>query len=266
MATRSATMPKDGRRPAPLFVVHVNHERFRDRIVELASRTVVTAGSLLAHLDTAYIQRVVFAGDGTVTEVGPRTRFFRGKLRDAIRARDLECTHELCDAPGRECQVDHIQPYSEGGDTTQENGRLACGFHNRLRNGEAETDAVFAEPDDDGETGRRMRPELLGRSGALVERGGAGRAPTVGPGVADHHADDRHPDAIDDGEHDEQDAGAHARGLEGERVTHEPEPDGDQQEQADDRDGAGLHRGRHDRIAFASSAGVASTLRSPRWR
>jgi hypothetical protein len=24
-------------------------------------------------------------------------------------------------------------PYAEGGPTTQENGRLLCGFHNRLR-------------------------------------------------------------------------------------------------------------------------------------
>ena len=34
----------------------------------------------------------------------------------------------------RRSQVDHIQPWALGGLTTQENGRLLCSFHNRLRN------------------------------------------------------------------------------------------------------------------------------------
>ncbi|MGL1102697.1 HNH endonuclease, partial [Vibrio parahaemolyticus] len=29
------------------------------------------------------------------------------------------------------CQGDHIIPYTQGGITSQENGRLACGYHNR---------------------------------------------------------------------------------------------------------------------------------------
>ncbi|MFZ0249420.1 MAG: HNH endonuclease signature motif containing protein, partial [Acidimicrobiales bacterium] len=29
---------------------------------------------------------------------------------------------------------DHIQTWADGGETTQDNGRLLCGFHNRLRN------------------------------------------------------------------------------------------------------------------------------------
>ncbi|MEA2932919.1 MAG: endonuclease, partial [Actinomycetota bacterium] len=33
------------------------------------------------------------------------------------------------------CQVDHVEPWSAGGLTVDDNGRLACGFHNRLRNG-----------------------------------------------------------------------------------------------------------------------------------
>ena len=36
------------------------------------------------------------------------------------------------------CQADHIQPYSEDGPTTQENGRLACGTHNRARRSKAD--------------------------------------------------------------------------------------------------------------------------------
>jgi hypothetical protein len=43
---------------------------------------------------------------------------------------------DICDAPLDELEADHITPYSEGGRTTTGNGRPACGFHNRLRNGE----------------------------------------------------------------------------------------------------------------------------------
>src|SRR5690606_34681995 len=100
----------------------------------LASRTVVTPGSLLRWLEPAYLERVVFDGDGRAREVGPRRRLVRGRHRRAIAARDLECYHPLCEVPGDQCEIDHIEPYAHGGDTTIDNGRLACGFHNRARN------------------------------------------------------------------------------------------------------------------------------------
>ena len=43
------------------------------------------------------------------------------------------CTHPYCYEPAESCEGDHIEPWSQGGPTTQENGRLLCGFHNRLR-------------------------------------------------------------------------------------------------------------------------------------
>ena len=56
-------------------------------------------------------------------------------LDRAIELRDRECTHHYCDVPAPSCQVDHIVPFSAGGPTVEENGRLLCAFHNRLRNG-----------------------------------------------------------------------------------------------------------------------------------
>ncbi len=61
-------------------------------------------------------------------------RSFDGALRDLIKIRDRLCYHRYCDEPAHRCQVDHIEPWSAGGITSQDNGRLACGFHNRLRN------------------------------------------------------------------------------------------------------------------------------------
>ncbi|MGH7361314.1 MAG: HNH endonuclease signature motif containing protein [Candidatus Methylomirabilales bacterium] len=55
------------------------------------------------------------------------------------RAPDRECFHEFCDLPAEQCQVDHIEPHAAGGKTTQGNGRMACGHHNRDRHRPPET-------------------------------------------------------------------------------------------------------------------------------
>ncbi|HEV3280503.1 MAG TPA: DUF222 domain-containing protein [Acidimicrobiales bacterium] len=51
MATRSATAPADGRRPAPLFSVLVDYPTLFGRVCELAEGTVVSPGCLLPWLD-----------------------------------------------------------------------------------------------------------------------------------------------------------------------------------------------------------------------
>jgi hypothetical protein len=133
MATRSRSTTAEGRRSAPLFSVLVDYPTLHGRICELANGTVVPPGSLLPWLDRAHIERVVFGADRRV-EVSATTRLFTGATRRAIELRDRECTHPFCDVPAASCQVDHITPYAVGGPTTQENGRLLCGVHNRLRN------------------------------------------------------------------------------------------------------------------------------------
>jgi hypothetical protein len=133
MAIRSRTAPADGQRPAPQFSVLVGYETFHGRICQLANGAVVSPGSLLPWLDEAYLERVVFR-PGRRVEVSPTVRLFSGATRRAIEVRDQECTHPYCDTPAPDCQVDHIVPAADGGPTTQENGRLLCGFHNRLRN------------------------------------------------------------------------------------------------------------------------------------
>ena len=103
------------------------------RICELANRTVVTPGSLVAWLDQAWIERVVFDGPSRVIDVGVHRRLFDGATRRAVEVRDQECFHPSCEEPAEDCQVDHIEPHSWGGPTVQDNGRPACGFHNRAR-------------------------------------------------------------------------------------------------------------------------------------
>jgi 5-methylcytosine-specific restriction endonuclease McrA len=79
------------------------------------------------------VERVVFDGPSRVIDVGVHRRLFEGATRRAVQLRDRECFHETCDIPAEHCDVDHVVPWAEGGPTVQENGRVACGFHNRNR-------------------------------------------------------------------------------------------------------------------------------------
>ncbi len=160
MATRSKTTPPDGRRPAPLFTVLVGWETLHGRICRLEDGPVLPPGSLRPWLDRADLERAEFRPGPRVAigatsriselttadleravftpitraEVSPTSRLFTGATRRAIEVRDQECTHPYRDVPAARCQVDHIQPWAAGGPTTQDNGRLLCGPHNRMRN------------------------------------------------------------------------------------------------------------------------------------
>jgi hypothetical protein len=110
--------------------VLVGYETFAGRICQLADQTVVTPGTVAKLLDEALIERVVFDGPSRVIDVG-QARCFTGALRRAIEVRDRECQWDSCHVPYQRCEIDHIQPYAEGGPTTQDNGECKCGQHNR---------------------------------------------------------------------------------------------------------------------------------------
>jgi hypothetical protein len=147
MAIRARTAPKDGRRPAPLFSVLVGYETFVGPILELANRAAITPGTAVEWLDDAYVERVVFDSPSRVIDVGVERRFFTGALRHGIEIRDRTCFHPSCDELPLFPQIDHIQPASEGGPTTQGNGRLGCGFHNRWRNHHPDHEWDHGTPD-----------------------------------------------------------------------------------------------------------------------
>ena len=133
IATRSKMAPKDGQRPVPLFSILVGYETLRGRICELENGIVVSPGTALEYLDGATFERAVFAPKGRV-EVSKQARFFTGATRRAIELRDRVCSHPYCDRPAQDCEADHIETFASGGQTTQDNGRLLCAFHNRQRN------------------------------------------------------------------------------------------------------------------------------------
>jgi hypothetical protein len=133
MARRAAAMPAGARLPEPLFSVLVGYETFAGRTCELADGTVVPPGSLVPWLDRAWVERVVFDGPKRIKDIGVRRRIFTGATRRAVQVRDRECFHPYCDRVAEDCEIDHVRPWSEGGLTVEDNGRVACGFHNRER-------------------------------------------------------------------------------------------------------------------------------------
>jgi hypothetical protein len=133
MARRAGAVPAGGRLPAPLVTVLVGYETFAGRMCELASGTVVTPGSVLPWLTEAHLERVVCDGPERVKNVGVRRRLYSGATRRAVEVRDRECFSEFCDVPAEDCDIDHVEAYRAGGLTTDDNGRPACAYHNRLR-------------------------------------------------------------------------------------------------------------------------------------
>jgi hypothetical protein len=132
MARRSLAVAPGARLPAPLFSVFVGYETLAGRICQLANGAVVTPGSLVRWLDEAWVERVVFESPDRVKNIGAGRRMFDGATRRAVEVRDRECFHEFCELPADECEIDHVEPWATGGLTVDDNGRAACGFHNRL--------------------------------------------------------------------------------------------------------------------------------------
>ena len=132
MARRGQGMPAGSRLPEPLFSVLVDYNTF-GRTCELADGTVVAPGSLTRWLGEGWVERVVFDGPDRIKNVGVRRRIFSGATRRSIELRDRTCFHPTCDVPAEQCEIDHVRLWSEGGLTTEDNGRVACGFHNRER-------------------------------------------------------------------------------------------------------------------------------------
>jgi len=157
MARRSASRPTDARKPGATFYVHMDWATAYRAISELEGGPPLPPREALSWLEGADIVRVTHTPRGPVAlshasrvthvtlwdleravfdppdrqECPPTDRIFTGATRRAIEIRDGQCAHPSCDRPARHCQVDHITPYSLGGTTTQSNGRLLCGFHNR---------------------------------------------------------------------------------------------------------------------------------------
>jgi hypothetical protein len=77
----------------------------------------------------ASVSRIVFGPASEVLDVGRKTRVIPAGLRRAVTARDRHCVAPGCGRSATWCDVHHIVPWLDGGETVIDNLCLLCRFH-----------------------------------------------------------------------------------------------------------------------------------------
>jgi hypothetical protein len=72
---------------------------------------------------------IVLGGKSQVLDVGRKRRLHTEAMRIAMGARDGGCTAEHCETPPGMCHAHHDTPWSRGGHTNVDTGRLLCPHH-----------------------------------------------------------------------------------------------------------------------------------------
>ncbi|MFI2839036.1 DUF222 domain-containing protein [Mycolicibacterium sp. PDY-3] len=75
---------------------------------------------------------VIVDHSGVPLDVGRAERLFTPAIRKALAVRDGGCAHPGCGRPVSWCDAHHIQPWSQGGTTSVDNGVLLCRLHHGL--------------------------------------------------------------------------------------------------------------------------------------
>jgi hypothetical protein len=74
---------------------------------------------------------MVLGGRGQVLDLGRKRRLHTEGMRVAMGVRDRGCTAEHCETPPGLCHAHHDIPWSGGGHTNIDTGRLLCPHHHR---------------------------------------------------------------------------------------------------------------------------------------
>lgn len=123
------------------------------RCETLDGRPVDPATAVAAAL-VGHIRRVVVDAKGTAIDMSRKSRFFRDNAALAARITAIICYWPGCWIPVTDCEIDHLIPWGDHGETNQDNAGPGCGCHNRLRNlgyrAERLDDGTVAVYDPDG--------------------------------------------------------------------------------------------------------------------
>ena len=157
----SVTAAADGKRPEPLVNIILDattglevlaRHGFLDRnddhdddhddlaAVDPTARRCATSTGIALHPDIAMkamlygsIRRVIVDAHDVVINMGRTQRLFTGKARHAAQLLAVQCGYRGCDIPAEFCDVDHIEPWIDGGETDQANSMPLCGPHDRRK-------------------------------------------------------------------------------------------------------------------------------------
>jgi hypothetical protein len=87
-------------------------------------------------IDSRGLQSVTLNEKGRVLALGSTQRCFTASQRRAITVRDGGCVIPGCTTPAGWCEVHHVIPWRDGGETHTDNGVLLCwGHHQRIDSG-----------------------------------------------------------------------------------------------------------------------------------
>jgi len=105
-----------------------------------ASRRCATSTGVAVRPDVALkamltgsVRRVMVDAHNVVINMGRTQRLFTGKARHAAQLLVIHCGFRGCDVPAEFCDVDHIEPRVDGGETNQANSMPLCGPHDRRK-------------------------------------------------------------------------------------------------------------------------------------
>jgi len=127
----SGQVPKSGgRRPHLNVLVRLEDLENRARAACLDFGGTLSPESLRMLCCDAAVVPIVLAGTGQPLDVGRATRTIPDGLRRAITARDRGCVH--CGRPASWCEVHHIKPWQDGGETSLRNCLMLCKACHRL--------------------------------------------------------------------------------------------------------------------------------------
>ena len=103
----------------------------RARAAVLDFGGVTSAEALRMLCCDAAVVPIVLNGKGQPVDVGRATRTIPDGLRRAVAARDRGCAHPGCGRPASWCEVHHVTPWADGGQTTIDNLAMLCRIHHR---------------------------------------------------------------------------------------------------------------------------------------
>ncbi|WP_309648302.1 DUF222 domain-containing protein [Nocardioides sp.] len=115
-------------------VVTMDHEALMGGLeaAQLDTGTMISPGLARRLACQAGVIPVVLGGDSQVLDVGRRRRFHSETQRIALGVRDGGCTTVGCDRAASWCEAHHEVPWSRGGGTSVDDGRLLCSRHHHL--------------------------------------------------------------------------------------------------------------------------------------
>ena len=91
--------------------------------------TPVPLSEVARILCDAEFTRIVMTAENVPVNLGRSVRLYSREQRRAIIARDRGCQFRACTQPVQWCEIHHVDWWSNGGETSLDNGILLCSFH-----------------------------------------------------------------------------------------------------------------------------------------